>query len=50
MDKTIAEIIEEVKVAMCNDYCKFHEIWDEETEGATLEDTKCVDCPLGRLG
>ena len=49
--QTIAEIIDEVKIAMCNDYCKYPHIWDEEKEGCELIDSDiCLNCPLGRLG
>ena len=47
---TISGIIEEVKEAICNDYCKYPDIWDEEVEGVELcESDKCRECPLNRL-
>lgn len=49
--QTIPQIIEEVKCAICNDYCKYPHIWDEEKEGCELIDSDiCTNCPLGRLG
>ena len=47
---TISDIVEEVKIEICEEYYKYPHEWDEETEGLTLEDGKCATCPLGRLG
>lgn len=47
--ETLDDIIEEVKQDMCDHYCKWPNLWVEEIEGTTLEDGKCVNCPLGRL-
>ena len=47
---TIPEIVEEVKMEICDHYCKYPNMWDEEKEGTTLEEGKCTGCPLGRLG
>lgn len=47
---TVPDIIEEVKIEMCEEYCRFPHEWDEEVEQETLEDGKCVKCPLNRLG
>lgn len=44
-EKTFPETLEEVKVEMCDDYCKYPEQLSEEE----LND-KCEECPLGRLG
>ena len=53
---TVAEIIEEVKIEMCNDYCRYPREYDpreydpEEHDGAELYDTDiCRNCPLNRL-
>ena len=44
--QTIPQIIEEVKMEMCDNYCKMtNEIKDDEK----LYDI-CEKCPLGRLG
>lgn len=44
--QTIPEIIEEVKIDICDNYCKYpNEIKDDEE----LNDI-CEKCPLGRLG
>ena len=48
-EKSISEIIEEVKVDICDHYCKWPDTWDEEETETTLEDGKCANCPLGRL-
>lgn len=48
--KTISEQIEEIKNDMCRNYCKYPDIWDEETEGIELADSEhCQNCPLNRL-
>lgn len=41
--ETVADIIEEVKKDICENYCKYSGDEDAEKE-------KCPDCPLGRLG
>ena len=49
-DITVSEIIEEIKVAMCNDYCRFPNEFDEEKEGCELYESEiCGNCPLNRL-
>lgn len=47
---TVYDIIEEVKIEMCEEYCRFPREWDEEVEQETLNDAKCAKCPLNRLG
>ena len=48
--KTIPEQIEEIKDDICNDYCKYPDIWDEDKEGCELaESDHCRNCPLNRL-
>ena len=47
---SITEIIEDVKADICNNYCKYPHIFDEESEGCELcESDICTNCPLGRL-
>ena len=47
---SITEIIEDVKADVCNNYCKYPHIFDEESEGCELcESDICRNCPLGRL-
>ncbi len=47
---TVGEIIEEVKIEICEHYCKWPEKWDKEAEGCDLIDSSiCSNCPLGRL-
>ena len=47
---TKAEKIEEIKEEMCDQYCKYPDIWDSEKEGCELyESDTCRDCPLQRL-
>lgn len=48
--RTITEQIEEIKDDICNNYCKYPDIYDEETEGCDLsESDHCRNCPLNRL-
>lgn len=47
---SITEIIEDVKADICNNYCKYPHIFDEESEGCELcESDICQNCPLVRL-
>lgn len=43
-DKSISEILEEVIVEMCDEYCKYPQLVSEEE----LYDV-CAECPLNRL-
>ena len=48
---TVAEIIEHVKVRICDDYCRYTKEWDSETEGCELYESEiCTNCPLNLLG
>ena len=48
--KSISEILEEVKEQMCDDYCRYPRDWDEEGEGMELIYSDiCTNCPLNRL-
>ena len=47
--ETVTQIFEEIKNAMCNDYCRYPREWDEEKEGCELIDSDvCSACPLNR--
>lgn len=49
-ERTIPEIVEDVKCEICRDYCKYPDIWDEEAEEMELIDSEhCQNCPLNRL-
>ena len=41
--------LERVAEVMCDKYCKWPDIYDEEAEGMTLADKICVDCPMNKL-
>lgn len=47
-EKSITEIIEEVRYQMCDRYCKFPEQYTPEEWEEVFEDI-CKDCPLDRL-
>ena len=50
MGSTVSETLEEVKVAICEDYCRYPREWDEEAEGMELYESEiCEKCPLNRL-
>ena len=42
--------LEDIKAAICNDYCRYPREWDEEEEGCELcESDVCAACPLSKL-
>ena len=48
--KTVTDIIDDVKNAMCNDYCRYPKEWDEEKEGIELYLSDiCENCPINKL-
>lgn len=48
--KTIAQQMQDIVEDMCDKFCKWPEIWDEEMEGCELsESTICKNCPLNKL-
>ena len=46
--QTIPEIIEEVKCEICDNYCKYPDLFTAEEEDVL--NATCEKCPLGRLG
>ena len=49
-DKTITQTLDEIASEICNDYCKYPALWDEEKEGCELSESEiCSKCPLGRI-
>ena len=50
LQEEAARLIEEVKIEMCDNYCRYPREWDEEKEGMELvESEHCNTCPLNRL-
>lgn len=47
--KTVSEIIDEVRLEICDNYCKYMDsvVSDEDYEEVILK--HCDDCPLNRL-
>lgn len=42
--------IESVAKEICDEYCKWPLLWDEEAEGEPLESSRiCKNCPFTRL-
>ena len=47
--KTVSQIIDEVRTEICNGYCKYMDaILEEEIYDGVL-DKYCVNCPLNKL-
>ena len=46
--KTVSQQIEDIKTEMCDHYCKYPGIWDED-DGELADSEICANCPLGRL-
>ena len=44
-EKSVSEIIEEVVVKICDDYCKYPDICKKEDDLMKI----CDECPLNRL-
>lgn len=44
---TVTDILEQVKADMCDEYCKWPKMLEDEPEDALLD--ICDRCPLGRL-
>lgn len=47
-EKTATQIIEEVRDEMCNKYCKYPDLWDDEN-GELCDSEECQNCPLNKL-
>ena len=48
--KTVTQIINEVKEQMCDHYCRYRDLWNENTTGEELWVSEiCHKCPLERL-
>ena len=47
--ESIAEILEDVKQKMCDNYCKYTEQFDAAGNEDLFESDICKNCPLGRL-
>lgn len=43
------KVIEQVKVDICEDYCRYPREWDEEQNGELYDSDICNNCPLNRL-
>lgn len=49
--KTVSEMLLDIANDICNNYCKYPGIYDEQKEGVELcESEICANCPLNRLG
>lgn len=48
-EKSITDQLEEIRDQMCNNYCHYPYIWDEDKDGELCESEVCAECPLSRL-
>lgn len=48
-EKSITDQLEEIRDQMCNNYCHYPFIWDEDQDGELCESEYCQNCPLSRL-
>ena len=49
--KTVVEQINAIVEEMCQDYCKWPDIWIDDIEHCELSESSiCRNCPLNRLG
>lgn len=46
-EQTVSDIIQEVTVEICDEYCKWTGMYGDDEEAMLNE--KCDDCPLNRL-
>lgn len=47
--KKVTEMLQEIADEMCDKYCKYPDIWDEEAEGKELSESEiCRNCPPER--
>ena len=44
--KTISEQLEQIASEICDKYCRYPEIWDEEADGELCDSEICKNCPL----
>lgn len=48
--KTIVQQMQDIVDEMCDKFCKWPDLWDEEAEGIELcESDICKNCPLNKL-
>lgn len=47
--KTLEETLEEVKEAMCNHYCKYPDMENDNEDWLFEKGSPCETCPLNRL-
>ena len=47
--KTISQQLESIVEEICDKYCKYPTIWDEETDGLLCDSEICSNCPLSRI-
>lgn len=48
--KSITFLLTEIADEICEHYCKYPDIWDEEAEGKDLSESEiCQNCPLNGI-
>ena len=49
-NRTVVEVLQDIANVMCDKYCKYPDLWDEDVMGAPLQDSEvCKNCPLNIL-
>lgn len=49
-ERSITQQLQDIVEDVCQNYCKWPDLWDEEAEGIELMDSDiCKNCPLNRL-
>lgn len=43
---SISEQLEQIASEICDKYCRYPEIWDEEQDGQLADSEVCKNCPL----
>lgn len=46
---TISEQFEEIAKEICDNYCKYPHLWEEEKDGELADSERCANCPLNKL-
>lgn len=49
MNESITEILKEIKEAMCDNYCKYPDMKNDNENWLFEDGSPCETCPLNRL-
>lgn len=49
-EQSITQWLQDIVEDVCQNYCKYPDNWDEESEGVELSESDiCKNCPLNKL-